>query len=57
MGEEKWEEQTPHEIEKILGATVTKNFEILKIGGSRAEFLDFDFEIKNFFWKQAVILI
>ncbi len=30
---------------KILGATVTKNFEILKIAGSRAEFLDFDFEI------------
>ncbi len=30
---------------KILGATVTKKFEILKIAGSRAEFLDFDFEI------------
>jgi hypothetical protein len=30
---------------KMLGATVTKNFEILKIAGSRAEFLDFDFEI------------
>ncbi len=30
---------------KILGATVTKNFKILKIAGSRAEFLDFDFEI------------
>jgi hypothetical protein len=30
---------------KILGATVTINFEILKIAGSRAEFLDFDFEI------------
>ena len=30
---------------KILGATVTKNFEILKIAGSRAEFLNFDFEI------------
>jgi hypothetical protein len=30
---------------KILGATVTKNFEILKIAGPRAEFLDFDFEI------------
>jgi hypothetical protein len=30
---------------KKLGATVTKNFEILKIAGSRAEFLDFDFEI------------
>ncbi len=42
---------------KILWATVTKNFEILKIAGSRAEFLDFDFEIKNFFWKQAIILI
>ncbi len=30
---------------KILGATVTKKFEILKVAGSRAEFLDFDFEI------------
>ncbi len=30
---------------KILGATVTKNFEILKIAGSRAELLDFDLEI------------
>jgi hypothetical protein len=30
---------------KKLGATVTKHFEILKIAGSRAEFLDFDFEI------------
>ncbi len=30
---------------KMLGATVTKKFEILKIAGSRAEFLDFDFEI------------
>ena len=30
---------------KILGATVTKNFEILKFAGSRVEFLDFDFEI------------
>jgi hypothetical protein len=30
---------------KMLGAIVTKNFEILKIAGSRAEFLDFDFEI------------
>jgi hypothetical protein len=30
---------------KMLGATVTKMFEILKIAGSRAEFLDFDFEI------------
>ncbi len=29
----------------ILGATVTKNFEILKIAGSRAELLDFDLEI------------
>ncbi len=27
---------------KILGATVTKIFEILKVEGSRAEFLDFD---------------
>ncbi len=26
---------------KILGATITKNFEILKIAGSRAEFLIF----------------
>jgi hypothetical protein len=30
---------------KILGATVTKHFEILKIAVSRAELLDFDFEI------------
>ncbi len=30
---------------KILGTTVKKNFEILKIAGSRAEILDFDFEI------------
>ncbi len=30
---------------KILGATVTKKLKILKIAGSRAEFLDFDFEI------------
>ncbi len=45
MGEEKWEEQTPHEIEKILGATVTKKLKIWKIVSSRAEFLDFDFEI------------
>ncbi len=30
---------------KILGDTVTKHFEILKIAGSRAEFLDFDFEV------------
>jgi hypothetical protein len=29
--------------------TFTKNFKILKIAGSRAEFLDFDFEIQNFF--------
>ena len=45
IGDKKWIEQTPHEIKKILGATVTKFFEILKIAGSRAEFLDFDFEI------------
>ncbi len=31
---------------KILGATVTKNFDILKIVGSRAEFLDFDFDFE-----------
>ena len=30
---------------KILGATVSKNFQILKIAVSRAECLDFDFEI------------
>ncbi len=30
---------------EILGTTVTTNFEMLKIAGSRAEFLDFDFEI------------
>ncbi len=30
---------------KILGATVRKKFEIYKIAGSRAKFLDFDFEI------------
>ena len=30
---------------KILEDTVTQNFKILKIAGSRAEFLDFDFEI------------
>ena len=34
---------------KILGATVTHDFEILKIAGSRVEFLDFDLEILNFF--------
>ncbi len=42
---------------KYIVGTVTKNFEILKIAGSRAEFLDFDFEIKIFFWKQALIFI
>jgi hypothetical protein len=30
---------------KILGVKFAKNFKILKIAGSRAEFLDFDFEI------------
>jgi hypothetical protein len=30
---------------KNIRATVTKKFEILKIAGSRAEFLDFDCEI------------
>ncbi len=35
----------PHEIKKILGVAFTKIFEILKIAGSRGEFLDFDFEI------------
>jgi hypothetical protein len=45
MGEEKWIKQTPPWNLKIYGATVNKNFEILKIAGSRAEFLDFDFEI------------
>ncbi len=36
---------------KILGATVTKNFEILKIAGSRVEFLDFDFQNLKLFLK------
>jgi hypothetical protein len=30
---------------KILRVKFTKNFKNLKIAGSRAEFLDFDFEI------------
>jgi hypothetical protein len=34
---------------KILGVTFTKKLKILKIAGARAEFLDFDFEIKIFF--------
>jgi hypothetical protein len=42
---------------KSLGATVTKNFIILKIEGPKAEFLDFDFEIKNVFWKQDLIFV
>ena len=29
----------------------------MQIAGSSAEFLDFDFLIYNFFWKQAIILI
>ncbi len=34
---------------KNIRGTFTKNLKILKIEGSRAEFLDFDFEISNFF--------
>ncbi len=34
---------------KILGVAVTKILKILKIVGSIAEFLDFDFGIQNFF--------
>ncbi len=41
----------------MLGVIFTKKMKILKIAGSRAEFLDYDFEIENFFWKQAIILI
>ncbi len=43
--ETKSEQNRPLMKLKKLGATVTKHFEILKIAGSRAEFLDFDFEI------------
>ena len=41
----------------MLVVIFTNKLKIMKIAGSRAEFLDFDFEIKNFFWKQAIILI
>ncbi len=33
----------------MLAVIFTKKLKILKIAGSRAEFLDVDFEIKNFF--------
>ena len=42
---------------KNIRGIFTKNLKILKIEGSRAEFLDFDFEISNFFWKPYIILI
>jgi hypothetical protein len=45
MGEEKQIKQTPMKFKKILEVTFTKKLKILKIAGSRAEFLDFDFEI------------
>jgi hypothetical protein len=45
MGEEKWIKRTPMKLKKILGVAFTKIFEILKIAGSRGEFLDFYFEI------------
>jgi hypothetical protein len=48
MGEEKWIKQTPWNW-KILEVTVTKKLEIFKIAGSRAELLDLDFEIYNFY--------
>ncbi len=41
MGEEKWKKD-PHEKKNIRVAFM-KNLEILKIAGSRAELLDFDF--------------
>jgi hypothetical protein len=34
---------------KILGVAVSKFLKILKVAGSRAYFLDFDFGIQNFF--------
>ncbi len=45
IGDKKVNRTDPSWNLKILGATVTKNFEILEISGSKAEFLDFDFEI------------
>ena len=35
----------------------TKSLEFLKIAGSGAEFLHFEFWIYNFFWKHAIIFI
>jgi hypothetical protein len=41
MREDKQIKQTPHEIKNILG-DINENLKILKIGGSRDEFLYFD---------------
>jgi hypothetical protein len=55
-GEEKWKTDPSGNL-KILGVAFTKKLKFLKIAGFRAESLDFDFEIQNFFWKQYIILI
>jgi hypothetical protein len=39
----------PLKFKNIRGNCYKKNLEIFKIPGSRAELLDFDFEIDNFF--------
>ncbi len=44
--ETKSEQNRP--LMKFTNISATKKFEIIKIAGSRAEFLDFDFEILNF---------
>ena len=47
--ETKKEQNRPLMKFKYIVGTVTKNFEILKIAGSRAEFLDLTLKFKTFF--------